>query len=150
MSRVRGTAVRLPNGALFAIGPRPPKGLSVVRAGYSMLVLAANSYQPPATDFPGVCVVHAGIPDNRTVPLTAAQRTKIKRAAGIAARHLSAGYNALLTCELGLNRSGLTAVLTLVRLGWSKPQAVTLVRSMRWPALNNPLFIDVIAADRAG
>jgi len=147
---VRGTAVRMPNGALFAIGPRPPQGPWVARAGYSMLVLAADSYQPPAYTFPGVCVILAGVPDDRRRGLDGVQRMSIKRAAAYATKHIAAGYNALFTCEMGLNRSALTAALTLINLGYSRPQAIALVRRMRGAiALNNPKFVEIIQSDSA-
>jgi protein-tyrosine phosphatase len=113
-----------------------------------MLILAADTYQPPIQAFPGVCVMRVGVPDDRRAGLTAAERERIKRASRYAARHLASGYNALFTCEMGLNRSALAATLTLVRLGIPRPQAIAIVRRMRGAvALNNPKFVEIICAE---
>jgi hypothetical protein len=110
-----------------------------------MLVLAADTYQPSIRSFPGVCVMRVGVPDDRHKGLTPAERDKIMVASRFAAHHLASGYNALFTCEMGLNRSALAATLTLVRLGVPRQRAVSIVRQMRGSmALNNPKFIDII------
>jgi len=143
---VRASTLRLSNGAVLGIGPRPPQGTAVVRAGYSMLILTADTYQPPISAFPGVCVIRVGVPDDRRKGLTAAERAKIIGASRHAARHLASGYSALFTCEMGLNRSALAATLTLVRLGVPRQRAVECVRRMRGSlALNNPRFVEIIS-----
>jgi protein-tyrosine phosphatase len=119
-----------------------------MRAGYSMLILAADTYQPPITAFPGVCVMRVGVPDDRRKGLSAAERAQIVRASKFAARHLASGYNALFTCEMGLNRSALCATLTLVRLGVPRAQAIAVARRLRGSmALNNPKFVDVVCTE---
>lgn len=143
-TNVNGTAVRLPNGALFAIGPRPPRGPHVARVGYHVLILTADTYQPPASDFPGCRVVRVGVPDDRYRPLSSAQRAALHSAADYAARKLAAGKSVLFTCEMGLNRSSTLAAMTLVRLGAPKRKAIAMVRCMRAGALNNPLLVNVI------
>jgi protein-tyrosine phosphatase len=140
--------LRLSNGAVLGIGPRPPQGTAVVRSGFSMLVLTADTYQPPISAFPGVCVIRVGVPDDRRKGLTAAEREKIVAASKHAAKHLAGGYNALFTCEMGLNRSALCATLTLVRLGMPRSHAVAVVRRMRGAvALNNQKFVDIISTE---
>lgn len=145
---LRASTIRLSNGAVLGIGPRPPVGTAVRSAGYSMLVLAADTYQPPIQAFPGVCVLRVGVPDDRHKGLTPTERAKIVRASKFAAQHLASGYNALFTCEMGLNRSALCATLTLVRLGVPRTQAVAMARRMRGAmALNNPKFVDIVCAE---
>lgn len=143
---VRASTLRLGNGAVFGIGPRPPQGHAVARAGFSMLVLAADTYQPPITAFPGVCVIRVGVPDNRRKALTATERARLVTASRFAAQHLAAGYNALFTCEMGLNRSALVATMTLIRLGMPRASAVACARRLRGSlALNNPRFVEIIS-----
>ncbi len=145
---VRASTLRFSNGAVLGIGPRPPQGPEVARAGYSMLILAADTYQPQATAFPGVIVLRVGVPDDRSTPLTLMERASISQASRAAARHLAGGRNVLFTCEMGLNRSALGATLTMARLGVERTKAIGITRRMRgaW-ALNNPRFVDIIVSE---
>jgi protein-tyrosine phosphatase len=92
--------------------------------------------------------MRVGVPDDRRKGLSAAERAQIVRASKFAARHLASGYNALFTCEMGLNRSALCATLTLVRLGVPRAQAIAVARRLRGSmALNNPKFVDVVCTE---
>lgn len=60
---------------------------------------------------------------------------------------LERGKKVLVTCAMGLNRSGLISATALVEGGLATPsEAIGLVRSARGPmALSNPAFVHAIA-----
>jgi protein-tyrosine phosphatase len=144
---LRYSSIRLPNGAVLAIGGRPPPGGAVAAAGFKVLVLTADTYQPLPPRFPGVYVVNAPLADSR-LPLTSTERGAALRASRIVAKMLGAGQNVLVTCEMGLNRSAYVSALALVRLGWARPRAIALVRQMRFGGLNNSQFVRLIEQER--
>lgn len=135
----RASTVRLRNGAILAVGPRPPMGSAVARGGFHMLVLSAESYQPPASRFPGVHVLHVPLNDDGR-PMTNAERAAARRAAGIVVRELARGHHVLVTCEQGRNRSALVAAIALVLTGQQRPRAIATLRRMRTNALTNQDF----------
>jgi hypothetical protein len=123
-------------------GSMPPTGRTVAENKFNVLVLAAKEYQPSAKSFPGVSVIHAPLDDgilfeeDMRVALEAASKTAITRLHGA---------KVLITCQMGLNRSGLITALALVFLhGMSGSKAVDLVRSRRKGALFNPYFVKAI------
>ena len=140
---LRASTTRLPNGAVLAVGPKPPTGASVAQSGYYMLVLAAIGYQPAASRFPGVHVLYAPLNDNGA-QMTAYERRVAIHAARIVARELARGHNVLVTCEQGRNRSGLVAALALVFLGYARPRSVATIRRMRMQALTNQDFARMV------
>lgn len=139
----RASTLRLPNGAVLAVGPKPPVGSAVGRGGFQVLVLCAIGYQPPAGRFPGVYVIHAPLTDHGAA-MTSIERTLAKRAARIVARELARGRNVLVTCEQGRNRSALVAAIALVLLGSPRPKAVQQLRRMRFQALANRDFARMV------
>jgi protein-tyrosine phosphatase len=105
----------------------------------------AEEYQPRGHNFPGTTVVHAPILDNLW-GVTLAEREMIDRTARLVARALRAGKTVLVTCNAGLNRSGVISALAL-RHVYKMPaeQAIALVRRARGPAaLGNHHFIEII------
>lgn len=55
--------------------------------------------------------------------------------------HLSVGHTVLVHCQVGMNRSGLIAAATLVKLGYAPDLAIQLLRDLRDPVvLCNPSF----------
>jgi protein-tyrosine phosphatase len=121
------STLRLPNGAILAIGAKPAPNAHMHRI-FSLLVLTAREFQFPASDFPGVRVMHVPLPDG---PLTATDRVKARSAAKVVAAYLRSGRSVLVTCAMGLNRSALVASLALVALGCPRPKAIATVRAMR-------------------
>ena len=120
------------------IGSRPTTGSAVARAGFDVLVLCAEEIQPRSREFPGVFVVHAGIGDG--VPSELELDTASWAARGIA-RAVSDGQRVLVTCHMGLNRSGLVTALALHALtGQSGRDCVRQVQRARRGALFNPHF----------
>jgi hypothetical protein len=126
-------------------GGLPPTDLH----GFNVLVLAATSYQPPDSDFPGVRVIRIPLhdPSGEFYP---AERTPAVLAAYTVAQAYLSGATILVTCRMGWNRSGLITALTLRFLGYSADQAVDLVRKARGEdALSNPAFEDFVRAFKA-
>lgn len=121
-------------------GSAPKTGRKVARSGFKALVLSAEEYQPPARKFPGVRVMHAPLDDHYR-PLNAREWEHIIRAANFAASQVKRGNRTLITCQAGLNRSGIITALTVCLLtGASGREAVEHVRNMRPDALCNENF----------
>ena len=120
------------------VGSFPARASSVRRAGFDVLVLAAKELQPPAYEFSGVDVIHAGIDDARLTPQEAAI---VNRAALAVVDHVKAGKKVLVTCAAGRNRSALIAAIALMQLKRTNGfQVVRHIRSKRKGALTNPFF----------
>jgi protein-tyrosine phosphatase len=89
-------------------GSKPPEGPALQRAGFDVVVLCAQEYQPAAPAFPDVRVIHAPMDDRPHVPVPEAHK-----AAQAVAAHVRAGRRVLVTCFMGWNRSGLVTALAL-------------------------------------
>jgi len=126
-------------------GSAPPTGTHVKDAGFTALVLCADGYQPPASEFPGVQVIHAPNTDDPTVPPRRADLNRALQAAGQAAEILEQGGKVLVTCRMGINRSSLVTALTLHKLtGMSGLEACERIMSKRL-ALTNPQFLKCLS-----
>lgn len=112
-------------GALYQ-GSAPPIGLTVRDCGFDVLVLAAKEYQPDDTLFPGVRVLHAPLDDANVDAYT---WSVASGAASRVARALRRGGRVLVTCHMGINRSGLIVALSLHEL--SRQQASPIIRHIR-------------------
>lgn len=117
-------------------GSVPPQGDALRKLGFNVLVLAAAERQIPARAFPGVHVIHMPLDDNRRVP--------VKEAGKVAhelARLWRRGARVLVTCNMGLNRSGLISALGVRQItGKSGVEAVVDVQRARKSALFNDYF----------
>lgn len=70
---------------------------------------------------------------------------RILEAAKVVAAFDSAGKRVLVSCHMGLNRSGVVAALALVLEGASPDEAIESVRAARGPlALHNRAFIELV------
>ena len=108
---------------------------------FDVIVLAAEEYQPTAAEIGARTVVHAPLDDGP--PMTAREKRAALQAAAHVATAVRHGKRVLVTCNMGLNRSGLITALSLM-LGAHVPRerAVALVRRARGPdALANPHFL---------
>lgn len=125
------------------IGSRPPKGDRVARAGFAVLVLCAEELQPSSAEFPRLeCLVHAGIDDGR--PSSSELESAAWAARGVA-QAVRDGQRCLVTCAMGLNRSGLVTALALRELaGCSGRKARELVQRVRRGSLVNEHFADFL------
>lgn len=129
------------------MGSAPPIGTRVGQH-FSCLVLCAKEYQPHPGCFPGVRAMNAPFNDDGSRMTTDEIRTAV-RAASQVARWLSEKRSVLVTCHMGLNRSGVVCALALM-IGPSRlsaPAAVAAVREARGPhALSNPQFLGLLGA----
>jgi protein-tyrosine phosphatase len=122
-------------------GSAPRPGRSVSRDGFQALVLAAEELQLPGKLFPGVRVAHAPLDDHYD-PLTAHEWDVIISAANFVAHNVKRGRRTLVTCQAGLNRSGIiTAMAVCLLTGAGGFDAVELVKKRRPDALNNTNFV---------
>lgn len=133
------------HGDLFQ-GSVPPRGPALARAGFDTLVLAAEEHQPPDYHFPGIVVIRLPMSDI-PVRLDAREVRLVRLTARDVLYRLERGKKVLVTCAMGLNRSGLISATALVEGGLATPsEAIGLVRSARGPmALSNPAFVHAIA-----
>lgn len=107
---------------------------------FDLLVLCAAEVQPePRAKLPAP-VLRVPLRDVEE-PLSPQQRQMVTRAAREVARRVARSERVLVTCAMGLNRSGLVSALALRALGADSREAVTLVRRARGPlALGNQSF----------
>jgi hypothetical protein len=143
------------------MGPYPPAGPYVARAGFSTLILAAKRSEyrvlyglrkedPVELAFPGVPVIFvADLDDDYSSPLTDQEFMRAQAAANAVVRTIRNQENALVTCVMGRNRSGLIVALALRQLGqWTGHQAVARVRLKRITratnVLENPQFAGIL------
>lgn len=107
---------------------------------WDVLVLCAQEFQPEDKYFPGVEVIHAGFDDSGRMP-TRGEIAVAKTASEVVADRVARGRRVLVTCWMGLNRSGLVTALALRHLtGMSGADALALVREKRLGALRNDHF----------
>ena len=136
MSKLDATRIfdRLYQGAF------PPKGLTLRKLGFDILVLSAIEKQPPDQDFPGVQVLRCALRDDGT-PLTMLEWNMAATCAARVAELHRRGAKILITCAMGRNRSGLITALALALLtGRTPAQCAGHVRLMRRNALTNDYF----------
>lgn len=127
-------------------GGKPPIGRALHHHGFGMLVLCAREIQWDAKTWPGLDVIHA---PNDDVPGELPSRdtlTQALTAGRQAAQRVASGQKVLVTCNMGINRSGLVTGIAMRHLtGWPGSKVVAHVSSSRkaqngWPALSNPGF----------
>jgi protein-tyrosine phosphatase len=88
-----------------------------------------------------VRVMHASLDDHYD-PLTPEEWEHIIRAANFAAHHVMRGRRTLVTCQAGLNRSGIiTALAVCLLTDMNGREAVELVQRRRPDALCNTNFV---------
>lgn len=126
------------------MGGVPPVGGQVVKY-FDGLVLAAAEYQV-ADDYPGVEVLLAPMHDDGS-PMTKEDVGTALRATSWVVKRLRDGQKVLVTCRMGLNRSGLVCAMSLC-CGSATPEAdeaIAAVRAARGPdALGNQDFTSLI------
>ncbi len=126
-------------------GAQPPTGPTLREMGFDVLVLCAREFQPPAKMFPGVTVIHAPNDDDSSVAPSREQLDKALQAARQVVEAVRADKNVLVTCYLGLNRSGLVTALALYFLtGWPGWKCVKTVKLQRPNALGNQSFVKLL------
>jgi protein-tyrosine phosphatase len=117
-------------------GADPPKGGLLRQLGFRVLVLCAEECQYPPSAFPGIRIINAPMDDAWYVASETA-----RRGANQAAELWRRGAPVLITCHMGLNRSGLVSALTLRAItGCSGNQAMLAIQRKRPNALYNKAF----------
>lgn len=120
----------------------PIEGDAVAKAGYKVLVLCADEYQPPRDFFRGLDDVIYAPNDDGYRPFSPLQKVIATMAAGRVADFVRQKKNVLVTCMQGRNRSGLVSALALHNLyGWSGIRCIHHVQSQRMDALTNDEFV---------
>ena len=86
--------------------------------------------------------------DTEELP-TANQWQDAVRSAEEVAKRVRAGERVLVTCAMGINRSGLVCALSLhMLMGWSGARCVRYIQSKRPIALKNPIFVGLLEGIR--
>lgn len=127
------------------IGAAPPRaGDTVSRAGFDTLVLCADDHQPPSDSLRGLRVVRCPLDDNPYRPVTPAEWSLARATARQTTEALAHGARVLVTCRMGLNRSGLVCALVLYLNGRTPEQAISHIQRRRAGSLNNPQFVKAL------
>lgn len=131
-------------GNVLAQGSAPPFGV-LLGPRFTTLVLCAQelieSGQGLPGSFPGVTVLEVPLDDAK--PTSDEIRRALIASTNIASR-IRRRERMLITCAQGRNRSGLISGFTLMQLGMSANEAITLVKRARRNALTNPYFVQVL------
>lgn len=127
-------------GGLY-MGSAPPLGVEVRKAGFDVLVLCAYEIQPSRSELPGVEVLRVRLDDDSSRPVGIDEWQNIVAQGQRVARRLGAGQRVLVTCAMGLNRSGIVAATALASLtGLSGARCVQVVQRRRSVAGQHALY----------
>lgn len=92
------------------IGSAPPRGGTLFRSGFSLCVFCAKEIQPEYPgEYPGISVLNAPLRDD--YPSEKEKMIAVSAAKFISNWIKDGKGNALVTCHLGLNRSGLVSAI---------------------------------------
>jgi hypothetical protein len=116
------SSLRLKNGAVLAVGAKPPSGSAISR-DFDLAVLVAHGIH-----LDGVRTLRLLLPDGE---LTPSQLIAVRVLAIQVANALRIRKRVFIACHAGLNRSALVAALALRELGAPADKAISLVREMR-------------------
>lgn len=94
-------------------GAAPETGDRVRAEGFDCLVLCAIEYQPGPENFPGVEVLYVPYEDNQHREIPTEILKRVHAAAREVANRLREYKKVLVTCQAGLNRSGLVSALAI-------------------------------------
>jgi protein-tyrosine phosphatase len=133
------------------MGSRPPTGHQLRLEGFDVLVLCAGELQLPASHFPGVEVLHLPLRDVSHRPFGGSDWDRVVLTSQRVQRRLRDGKRVLVTCAMGLNRSGIVTATTVhLMTGVSGAKAVDHVQALRAPggqkALFNVAFVRALVA----
>jgi hypothetical protein len=121
-------------------GAFPPEYTPLKQVGFDVLVLCAKEYQRSSSCYPGVELVRASLDDSGPPP-TNEELRQAHAAAHTAGTLWLRGARVLVTCAMGINRSGLVMGITLRDLfGLSGEQAIAQIQECRPDALTNAYF----------
>ena len=131
-------------------GSVPPQGGALRRAGFQAVILCAREHQPSGSLFRGIRVFRAPLDDDpkgltaREIDTWLAAASKV---ALLVRGGTRLGSRVLVTCQAGLNRSGIVVAQALKLNGHSAEDAIAAVRRARgdW-ALCNEAFVKALRA----
>lgn len=124
-------------------GPRAPVGSGLSAAGYDVVILCAEEHQPRGPEIPGVLVIHCPLDDDGVSLPSPQEERRILGASQRVRELVRQGRQVLVTCQMGLNRSGIVVAYTLMQdYRLSGDQAIAYVRERRKHALCNIGFQD--------
>jgi len=131
-------------------GQWPPVGAWLQHRGFDVLVLTAAEHQPPASSFPGVRVIRFPMDDD-CHDWPSSRLMELRRLSTWLSRAVNAGQKVLVTCQMGLNRSGIVVAATVMQLtGAPALDVVAMMRRRRDPAvLCNPVFVEILRTEVA-
>ena len=110
----------------------PPTGCAVRDAGFTILALTADNYQPPDEDFCGLDVYRILLDDRQTTVPSLVDYLSAEELSKVLAHQIRRGSSVLITCVEGRNRSTLLTGLTMRRLtGQSGPEVYDWIRDRR-------------------
>ena len=130
-------------------GGCPTQGPWLRRRGFSLLVLCAIEHQPPSHRFPGLRVMRIPL-DDVSEPLSPTAAASVMTMASVVADALRRHKKVLVTCQMGLNRSGLVNGVALRMLtGAQGEEVVEHIRRRRGGmALSNREFAKFVRSLR--
>jgi len=132
-------AHRIMKGLYQGAFPKSPQLLA--RAGFDVVVFCAKEHQPAQSRFPNVYSIYCPLNDDGS-PMRPEEWEWAQRTAHIVADLRRDGAKILVSCAMGINRSGLVSALTVHDLtGLPGSQCVEFVRSRRPGALTNSYFV---------
>jgi len=121
------------------MGSRPSPAACKV---FDVIVLAAEEHQP---DLPDVHVVRAPIDDAKPTPREVELALRAAKVVNLQRRK---GRRVLVSCYMGVNRSGLVTALALMLNGSSAQSAIRRIRAARkvdgYTPLSNPHFVALL------
>jgi len=128
--------------SLLAQGGEPRKDALLP---FDTVVLSAVETQPSLSQW-GLEVLRFGLKDHGPPP-TNSEIAQAIDAGKAVARRIARGQRVLVTCHMGLNRSGLIVALALVNLHCPAREAIKRIRKARGPlALGNRYFRQILRA----
>lgn len=131
------------SGRLYQ-GGMPLTGKFLASVGFNVLVLCAKEFQPADSQYDGIEVLRCPLDDVPTL-MRSSDLKRVRETAMSLARRLKHGDSVLVTCAMGLNRSGLVVAATLLAVTGKKPgpkAIIDLIRAKRSKlALGNKAFV---------
>jgi hypothetical protein len=122
-------------------GSFPAPHTPLKRYGFDCLVLCADELQPPSNEYSDIFIIRVPMDEGPADPRT---MVRAAQAAEAVKALIQKGYRTLVTCRMGLNRSGLVSALTLRSMGISGHNARKIVQMARPRALCNPRFAEAL------
>lgn len=129
-------------------GAAPRDIQSLKTAGIEVVVFCAREIQPPSELMPGFLVYRCPLDDNGKDP-SVSEMQLMSSVVSQVAKHVRRGQRTLVSCAMGLNRSGVVTALAVKKLtGASGKDVIRRIKSRRSQyALCNEAFTRIIVAD---